>query len=94
MRQRARIDVCDASARASASSASRSGPSPISHAAADRARGVARRLVVDAQHGKLQVGQRMARAHDVERAFDLLLAGVDQVEEPLPAAARGAARFR
>jgi hypothetical protein len=39
--------------------------------------------MVEAQHGELEVGQRMARAQHVERAFDLLLARVDQGHESL-----------
>ena len=78
----ARIDL--ATARASASSASRSAPRPSASRATARA--ACGRGIVDAQHGELQVGQRMARAQHVERAFDLLLARVDQGDETLAGA--------
>ena len=70
-------------ARASASSASRSGPSPISQAAAT-ARAASR---VGASSTPSTASCRSASAwparSDIERAFDLLLARVDQGDEAL-----------
>jgi len=49
--------------------------------------------MVDAQHGELEVGQRMACAQHVERAFDLLLARIDQGHESIRRESVTAHRF-